>query len=130
MPTLRLWHLADKPLAPQKEKRVPWGQAPPRRLRSGGGLNQTGSGSGKTLWVTTLQRFRAARARQARDWEPQGGIPCLQREAQVRQSPAWLRRWSRVPALDPGAGGKRLKTNWEAMELGDQPPTQTEALGG
>ena len=36
VPTLRLWHLADKPLASQKEKRVPWGQAPPRRLRSSG----------------------------------------------------------------------------------------------
>ena len=36
MPTLHLWHLAYKPLASQKEKRVPWGQAPPRRLRSSG----------------------------------------------------------------------------------------------
>lgn len=95
-----------------------------------GGLNQTVSGSGKTLWVTTLQRFRATGARQARDQEPQGGIPCLQREAQVRQSPAWLRRWSRVPSFDPGAGGNRLKATGKLWSWGtSRQPRQKPWVG-
>lgn len=104
--TLRPWHLTE---ASQKEKREPWDQNYPGFPKVGGS-NHTSSGSGLLPAKAQGREGRAGRA--AGSGTPGGhhlaseGRPRLQKAFQVRQSAAWLKRWSRTP-LDRGAGGKR-----------------------
>lgn len=101
MPTLHLWHLADKPLASQKKKRVPWGRAAPRRLCS----SRRPEPDQQREWEDTLgdhtAKVQSPKGKTGEGPGTPGRYPLPSEEAQVRQSPAWpLRRWSPLWTLE------------------------------
>lgn len=123
MPTLRLWHHADKPLASQKGRESALGTSTTQEASQWGGLNQTGSRSGKTLWVTTLQKVQSCKGKTGEGLGTPGASPAF-RGGPGQAESSLAKEMVQGPHFGPWSRKERLKANWEAMELGDQPPTR------
>lgn len=112
----------------RKKRESALGTSTTQEASQWGGLNQTGSRSGKTLWVTTLQRFRAARARQATGTP--GGIPLPSEGGPGQAESSLAKEMVQGPRFNPGAGGKRLKPTGKRWSWGtSRQPRQKPWVG-